>query len=84
LQEEAAQPVPYADALERKDGYLLTNIDLAEDCRENYLLSEFATLVTGIVRRGIESLTLPVRINDWIPHGTDLRIKSITVALIAL
>jgi len=84
LQEEAAQPVPYADALERKDGYLLTNIDLAEDCRENYLLSEFATLVTGIVRRGIESLTLPVRINDWIPRGTDLRIKSITGALIAL
>jgi len=83
-QEEEARPVPYADALERSDGYLLTNIKLAEDCRENWLLSKFATLVTGIVRRGIESLTLPVRISDWIPPNTDLRIKSITGALIAL
>ncbi|EOD40387.1 hypothetical protein EMIHUDRAFT_466544 [Emiliania huxleyi CCMP1516] len=81
---KAPREVPYNEALARTDGYKLVNVALGTDCRETWLLSKFATAVTGLVRHGIESLKLPMKVTRFLPPGADLHVSSITGAIVVL
>jgi hypothetical protein len=84
LRNKEPDAVPYEQALRRADGYTLTNIALGNDCEETWVMSNVATMVTRLIRHGIEHMKLPIQVQHYLPPNSDMRVLTVNGGILLL
>mmetsp|Transcript_1151 Transcript_1151/g.3613 ORF Transcript_1151/g.3613 Transcript_1151/m.3613 type:complete len:463 (-) Transcript_1151:428-1816(-) len=84
LKNKEPDAVAYEEALKRKDGFMLKNIALGNDCEETWAMTKAATMVTRLIRHGIEHLKMPIQVEHYLPPNTDMRVLTFNGGILVL